>query len=65
MTGMTMSEVDAGRYEAERERDLLMNAAEELLSAYSGSLAPTMVRLRETVNEVKASIAERRNAATG
>lgn len=62
MTVTKMSEVDAGRYEAERERDLLMNAAEELLSAYSGSRAPTMMRLRETVNEVKASIAERRNA---
>ena len=60
----TTNEAASLRYEAERERDLLMNAAEELLGAYSGSRSPTVVRLRETVNEVKASIAERRNGET-
>lgn len=63
-SGQRRQESEAARFEAERERDLLIEAAEDLLGAYIGSRSPTIVALRVTVDQVKASIAERQNATT-
>jgi len=61
-SGQPQRDTEAFRFEAERERDLLIEAAEDLLGSYIRSRSPTIVALRVTVDQVKASIAERQNA---